>query len=221
MSVENNKTLEVYQKTAKKYIEISNEVNSSKTDKKILKKEKLHLFLKETFNNMSNNSNVFEIGSAEGENAKYIQSLGFKIVASDVADDFIIELKKRGLNAIKFNVLEDDFPEKYGCVFCWRVFVHFTKDDVKLVLNKVYSTLSDNGIFIFNVMNKDIKNISNEWIDFPGEYNIGMERYYNYFSQFEIDQLIDETNFKMISFHKEGGQSNNKWLVYVLKKEIL
>ena len=38
--------------------------------------------------------------------------------------DFIYETKSKGLDTIEFNVLEDDFKEKYSAVFCWRVLVH-------------------------------------------------------------------------------------------------
>ena len=47
---------------------------------------------------------------------------------------------------------------------------------------------------------------------------MGVERYYHYYLQEELDRIIDQTRFLIQSFHKEGGDDNNKWLVYVLQK---
>ena len=111
-----------------------------------------------------------------------------------------------------------DFPEKYSAVFCWRVFVHFTTEDALRTIQKVYDTLEDNGIFIFNAINREIKSIDNEWVDFEGEYHMGAERYYSYFTKKDLDTIIQKTKFKIEDFHKDGGSNNNKWLVYVLRK---
>ena len=49
---------------------------------------------------------------------------------------------------------------------------------------------------------------------------MGAERYYKYFSEEDMNEIITKTGFKVYDFHKEGGSNNNKWLVYVLKKGI-
>ena len=33
-----------------------------------------------------------------------------------------------------------------------------------------------------------------------------------------IPDGVQKTNFKIENFHKDGGDKNNKWLVYVLRK---
>ena len=218
MSEENKKTVEVYKKTAHLYLANSAEhdrLDQNKADKKRKKLEKL---IEESFSNLPNNANVFEIGSGEGKNAKFMQDLGFKVTASDVADDFIEATRKLGVNTIKFNVLEDEFTQKYFGIFCWRVFVHFTKEDALNILQKVYSALENDGVFIFNAINRETKKVDNEWVDFEGEYHMGVERYYNYFSEDDFNNIINNTNFKIEKFYKEGGENNNKWLIYVLKK---
>ncbi len=47
---------------------------------------------------------------------------------------------------------------------------------------------------------------------------MGVERYYKYFSEDELNKMITKIGYQILNFHKEGGLSNNKWLVYVLKK---
>lgn len=218
MSIENKKTIEVYEKTAHLYLLNSDEHDNMDLAKAQKKRENLQNLIKTSFSNLSEHSKIFEIGSGNGNNAKYIKSLGFEVTASDTADAFITATQNHGLNTIKFDALEDDFPGKYSGIFCWRVFVHFTKDDALKLIQKVYDALEDNGIFIFNAINRETKSIDNEWVDFEGEYHMGVERYYSYFRKDELDAIIKKTDFQIKSFHQEGGENNNKWLIYVLEK---
>ena len=218
MSQENKKTVQVYQETAHLYLENSAVHDSLDPEKAKRKQAKLQKLIKESFSSLPTNAKVFEIGSGEGLNAKFMKDLGFKVTASDTATAFIEATKNQGVKTIRFDVMEDSFPEKYNGVFCWRVFVHFTESDMLSTLKKVYDCLEENGIFIFNAINKETKNVAEEWVDFPGEYHMGVERYYHYFLQEEIDNIISKTDFQLQSFHKEGGDNDNKWLVYVLKK---
>lgn len=78
--------------------------------------------------------------------------------------------------------------------------------------------LKINGIFIFNAMNREIKNVDDEWIDFSNEYHMGDKRYYKYFNEKELNEIITKIGYQILDFRKEGGENNNKWLVYVLKK---
>lgn len=133
-------------------------------------------------------------------------------------EDFINSIKSKGVKTIKFNILENEFKEKYSAIFCWRVFVHFTKNDVLKVLKKVYDILEKDGLFIFNAINRETRKVDEEWVDFPNEYHMGAERYYKYFREEELNEIITKIGYKIHSFHKEGGENNNKWLVYVLKK---
>ncbi len=218
MSKENKKTVEVYKKNANIYLVTSMKHDNLDLNKAKCKREKLEKFIKTNIESLPKGVKVFEIGSGDGSNAKYIEKLGYEITASDIADDFIDAISSKNLKTIKFNVLEDEFTEKYFAVFSWRVFVHFTKEDAIEVLQKVYNTLEDDGLFIFNAMNCEIKDVSEEWVDFSNEYHMGAERYYKYFSEEELNEIITTIGYQISNFHKEGGENNNKWLVYVLKK---
>lgn len=218
MSKENAKTVEVYKKNANIYLETSIKHDAIDPDKAIHKREKLQKLIKENMEQLPKGAKVFEIGSGDGTNAKYIEKLGYEITASDIAEAFINEIKAKNIRTIKFNVLENEFIEKYFAIFCWRVFVHFTKEDAIKALQKVYDTLENEGLFIFNAINREVKDIDEEWVDFPNEYHMGVERYYKYFNKEELDEIITKIGYKISDFHEEGGKHNNKWLVYVLKK---
>lgn len=55
-------------------------------------------------------------------------------------------------------------------------------------------------------------------VDFAGEYFMGAERFYQYYQKQYVDELLKQVGFKIKSFHKEGGDMGNKWLVYVVVK---
>lgn len=218
MSIENKKTIEVYKKTASIYL--ANSVEHDKLDpvRAEEKRKDLNDFIEKSLSSIPLGSDVLEIGSGDGANAKYIESLGYNVTASDTAPDFIEASRNLGLETIEFNALEDEFPKTYFAIFCWRVFVHFTKEDALRIIKRAYDNLKENGVFIFNAINRETKSVDNEWADFSGEYHMGAERYYNYYKKEELDEIINQTDFNIESFHQEGGKANNKWLVYVLKK---
>ena len=73
-------------------------------------------------------------------------------------------------------------------------------------------------MFIFNAINRETRDVDEEWVDFPNEYHMEAERYYKYFSEQELNEIITSIGYKIHAFYKEGGENNNKWLVYVLQK---
>lgn len=218
MSKENDITVEIYKKKANIYLKTTIEHDNIDLDKAKAKREKLEQFIKNNIEILPKGSKILEIGSGDGTNAKYIEKLGYNVTASDIAEDFINATNSKGIKTIQFNVLKDKIKEKYSAIFCWRVFVHFTQNDLENTFQKIYNMLNNNGLFIFNVMNREIKNVEDEWIDFPNEYHMGAKRYYRYFSKNEINEIINKIGYHTYHFHTEGGDNNNKWLVYVLKK---
>ena len=216
MSVENKRTIDVYRKKANIYL--NNNIVHEKNFKEMEREKRLFLYrlIRDSFKELPPNGKIFEIGSGDGSNSKYIESLGYDVLASDTVSPFLDCLEQKRLNYIRFNVLEDNFPDKYFGIFCWRVFTHFTMDDAIKVIEKVYNSLEHNGIFIFNALNHDFKDIDNEWIDYEGEYHIGDKRFFNYFYTKELNEVINNNNFQIKDFCYEGD--HNKWLIYVLKK---
>ena len=79
------KTVEVYQKKAGVYLATTIEHDRLDPSKAKKKRERLQELIKRSFSSLPHNAKVFEIGSGDGANAKYIESLGFKVTASDTA----------------------------------------------------------------------------------------------------------------------------------------
>ena len=66
-------------------------------------------------------------------------------------------MTKKGLNSIKFNLLNNKFINKYNCIICWRVFVRFTEEDINYALDKIHDALENEGILIFNLISRESK----------------------------------------------------------------
>lgn len=218
MSLENDKTLKVYEKVAKNYLESTTKADSLYKKEAKRTKLKLEKIIKETFELLPKGSKILEVGSGSGGLAKYIDSLGFNITPSDIAKDFLNEIKNKGLDPIKFNILKDKFKGKYMAILCWRVFVHFTKEDTLNALKRSYDALDNNGLFIFSVIDRNCKNVDSEWIDFPDVYHLGDERFFKYYSKEELNNIISETKFEIFDYKEIDVENGIKWLVYVLKK---
>ncbi len=217
MSRENRDTLKVFSETAEiflKNVTVHNQIDPRRAARK---RAKLHGDIREAFATLEPGSRILEIGSADGANAKFLESLGYDVTASDVVDGFINTIRARGLKTVKFNVLEDDLGQTFNGIFCWRVFVHFTREDVELALAKVYAMLEKGGRFMFNVINREVHDEDNEWKDLMGEYHLGAERYYSYFRESEIREMAAKVGFKVAHFENEKT-TNNDWLVFVLEK---
>lgn len=218
MSEENRKTLEVYDREALTYLTNTQKHDNLDPEKAKRKSMRLKIFLGKAFSPLREHAKIFEIGSADGAVAEHLENIGFDVTASDVASDFIEATAAKGVKTIKFNALTDEFPDKYDGILAWRVLVHFTPEDFERLLNKVYVTLQPHGRFVFNMMNREEREVDSEWVDFPGEYWMGAERYYCYYREADAREMISRTKFQIVDFQREGGDHSNKWLVFVLEK---
>jgi len=219
MSRENEETLKVYDEYAKVYLETAVIHDKNDPEKAKKKREYLQKFLKESFRPLAPRDKIFEIGSGDGKNAKFLTTLDFRVSASDVVEDFIKAVEKQGLKCRKFNVLKDEFDKTYDGGLAWRVFVHFKEEDLKAALGKIYKTLRLGGIFVFNVLNTvDHNNKEGAWVDYDNDYHLGAERYFNYYKEENVDKILAETGFEIAEKKYEGGDSGKRWIVYVVKK---
>lgn len=217
MSKENEETLAVYNKKAQIYLDNTIKHNKNCPEQVAAKKKQLEESLKKAFCALPSGAKILEIGSADGENAKNLESFGFDVIASDVAPAFLTACKNQGLKTLKLNVFTDDLPSGLNGVLCWRVFVHFTPDDIALALQRIYDALLPGGRLMFNVMNKAKHDCNEEWLDFEGDYKMGAKRYYAYYDKKRISGIINKTNYKIKSNWQEHSKQHD-WLCFVLEK---
>lgn len=217
MSEENKKTLAAYDQVAQQYLDNTIAHDAMRPEHAREKQAQLNEKIRKAFATLPSGAKVLEIGAADGENSKFLESLGFEVTASDVAPAFLKAIEAAGLKATKFNVLTDEFPDEFAGVLCWRVFVHFTAEDISLALQRVYDALEPGGRFMFNVIDRETHDVDSQWVDFSDEYKLGAERFYAYYREDDLRKLIEATDFKVADFWKEKG-GHNDWLVYILEK---
>ncbi|MBR3248641.1 class I SAM-dependent methyltransferase [Candidatus Saccharibacteria bacterium] len=217
MSRENEDTLNTYNVAAKIYLNNTIAHDQKRPEHAAEKRKQLTANLKKAFSSLPQGAKVLEIGSADGDNAKILESFGFNVTASDVAPAFLNACKKQNLKTIKLNVLTDNLPSELQGVLCWRVFVHFTPGDITLALQRIYDALLPQSRLVFNVIDRATHNCNSEMKDFDGDYKMGAKRYYAYYDKNEILNLINKTKFKIISnWHEHGG--HNDWFCFTLEK---
>lgn len=217
MSIENEQTLATYDKTAQIYLDNTIAHDAARPVHAREKREKLAEKIRAAFETLPEGAKVLEIGAADGDNSKILESFGYDVTASDVAPAFIAACEKQGLKTIKFNVLKDEFPADLSGILCWRVFVHFTREDIAEALGRIYAALNPGGRFMFNVIDRETHDCDAEMKDFSGEYHMGAERYYAYYRKEEIEEMIAKTDFKIVrEWHENGG--HNDWHCFVLEK---
>ncbi|HEV2402996.1 MAG TPA: class I SAM-dependent methyltransferase [Candidatus Saccharimonadales bacterium] len=138
----------------------------------------------------SKRSRILEIGSATGRDAAYLQSLGYAVECSDAPPKFVRLLKQNGFNARKINAITDELDSGYDLVFANAVLLHFTREETKIVIGKIYRALIDHGRFAFALQRGEgeewKKNLSNA------------PRYFCYWGDEQIQALIKRIGFAKV-----------------------
>lgn len=220
MSKENAETLKIYEKLFKSYFD-GTERRIKSIGKKVAdeKSAKEHEFWFDGFSALPENATILEIGSANGDGVKSLNKHGYVATASDTVQGFLGEIKKNGLEPIKFNVLTDKLNKKYYGCLAWHVFVHFTKDDAKVALFNIHNLLYPGGRLVFDVQNSSARhNKDSEWIDYDGDYHMGAERFFQYYSKEDIEYIIKSTGFNIVRFVEKESNSGINWFRIVVEK---
>lgn len=220
MSKENQKTLEIYGRYYGEFLASLERRRKVKGDKKIDEKIAREAELWDSgFKVLPRPARILEIGSGSGVEAKALAKLGYEVTPSDVVEGFLSEIRKNGLNPIKYNVLTDKLEGKYDGVLAWHVFVHFTKEDTEVALENLFEVLNPGGRLIFDVKSREEKDEkTEEWIDYGGDYHMGVKRFFRYYSEREIREMVSQAGFEVISFEKYKSSSGVEWLRLVVEK---
>lgn len=207
MSKENEQTIEVYEKFGDKYLDRN--IEDIKNNQRAKINNKRHIKqLKKYLDGLPKDSKIFEVGSAGGRDVRAIQTFGYtNITVSDVANYFLELLRKEGFSPVRFNLITDDFLEKYDFIYCWAVLVHFTKSEAKQAIKKMFEALNDNGRIALCVQSRD--GYEEAWMDRDGR--IGAKRYFSYWTKNELQDYMREVGFKNIEIESNIGTKSH-WL---------
>ena len=216
MSRENEQTLKVYDKCGLNYIKSILARNEKDLEKAAKKQAETETFLKEGFSSLAPRDKILEVGSGNGENAEYLVGLNYRVMASDVSEQFRKTIREKGLKCCKLNILTDEIDSLFDGALAWRVFVHFTPEDLEMAAKKIFGALRLGGRFVCNIINKEAHEVDSEWRDFDNEYHLGAERFFQYYSKEQAEKVFTNAGFEIVEFSYAG--ENNKWMLFVLEK---
>ncbi|HSX06431.1 MAG TPA: class I SAM-dependent methyltransferase [Candidatus Saccharimonadia bacterium] len=194
----NDQTLDSYNKTVTKYIDTSPQVVDGD----------LKAWIDKNLDMLGNEPKILEIGSGSGKDADYFASRGFDMELTDASQGFVDHLVKAGKKARLLNVLTDDLGTEYDMVFADAVFLHFNRDQLGLVLNKVHSSLKSGGRLVFSLKAGSGEEVTERKLDVP--------RYFCFWEADEIEVVLKNAGFSKIDIMPVSdyrGDARPAWLL--------
>ncbi len=201
MSQENEETLNSYEIASDKYLAT---VRKQPADN-------VQVWLLKAIENLSKNALIFEVGSAGGIEANYLETIGFKVQRSDAAKSFVQYLQSTGVSCLLFNALTDDYPAKYDLIFANAVLLHFTDSEAFDFALKSFHSLKRGGKLALTTK----KGLRDSW----QTKKLGLPRYENYWSRSGIEQLMTNAGFVIDDLvEAKSERQDTTWLYIICHK---
>ena len=164
-------------------------------------------WLQRSVKNLDKSSKIFEIGSGSGNDARYLQSLGYRVEVSDAVPAFVDYLNGRGFDARQFNALTDEFPDNRDLILAAAVLQHLNVQQFEAVVGKIFDSLLPGGRFAFQM------------IEGEGENIIEDDDFYSYicfWSPDNLSQALEEVGFQQItSFETQEEFCDGRSMVWL------
>ena len=200
MNVTNEDTIKAYDGDVKAYYNLSPQKVSSHVKS----------WLDEALRDFPKTASLFEVGSGTGKDANYIESLGYKITMSDASMAFVEFLKKNNKSAWHFNVIKDEFDDKYDLIIADAVLLHFTESELMKVLNKLNAALKKSGRLAFTVKRVDG--------DFTEKEKLGNVRYFHLWQPDDLKIMLNAAGF-VVTYEEIAedtrGEFKPAWILMV------
>lgn len=204
MSYTNDQTIESYSKATNLYAaNLRNDVS-----------DEVKEWLTRSLDGLRKDALIFEIGTATGRDADYVESQGFAVERSDAAKGFVDELNSTGKTARLFNVLTNEFNGKYDLILANAVFLHFNNQEILNALVKVFDALVDGGRFGLSLKcgNGEVSTTS----------KLNGPRYFKFWQPDEIRKALELVGFVNFSCKTSDDWRPDKpgWMFIVVEKGL-
>lgn len=156
-------------------------------------------------------ASIFEIGSAQGRDARYIKSKGFDIFCTDIIPQALEDLKKEGFKTDLYDfrdIPKNEWLGKFDGFFANAVLLHATQEIFENALINISKILKKNGILAFSLKTGVGEEMSLEKMDAP--------RYFKYYSKEELTNMLSKHPYEILSLEEV---SEGKWLHVILKNK--
>lgn len=145
--------------------------------------------------NLSNDSNILELGCGPGYLLDYLKLKGFtNSIGIDISLEQIDIAKSKGHNVKLddvFNFLRNS-SEKYHLIFAFDFIEHFSKDELLELISLIYTHLHNDGLFIIRTPNGQGL--------FPGQVIYGDLTHQTIFTPNSLTQIFTKIGFDNLRF---------------------
>lgn len=130
---------------------------------------------------------ILEVGSGVGRDAAYIQQQGYVVECTDASQGFLEHLRANGFQARAFNALTDTLEDSYDLIIANAVLLHFGREDVRRVVDKLADALRPGGRLAFSLKQGNGEEWSSKKLNAP--------RYFCYWQPEQLVPLLRQAGF--------------------------
>ena len=192
-----NKTIDYYNQNADSFVKGTVSVDFKNTQDKFLK--------------VLPGKRVLDFGCGSGRDTRYFMEAGFDVVAIDGAEELCKSASAYTGIQVKHMLFQDlDEVDQYDGIWACSSILHLSKDELRIVINKMSRALKLNGIIY----------TSFKYGNFEGERNgrfftdFTLELFKDFISDVK-DIVIEEY---WITGDVRPGREEEKWLNLILRK---
>ncbi len=170
------------------------------------------VWLTKSLDGLSLDARILELGTAFGRDADYIEELGYHVERTDVTKGFIDLLQSRGKKAEYLNALTDELGGSYNLILANAVLLHFSRDQARTIVHKVFDALVPGGKFAMTLKIGDGEVWSSEKLNAP--------RYFCYWQEHGARELLEQAGFTDITITTDPSKHNGvEWMAIISTKQ--
>jgi 2-polyprenyl-3-methyl-5-hydroxy-6-metoxy-1,4-benzoquinol methylase len=157
-------------------------------------------------------NDLLEIGIGGSECVLAAQEMGYDVLGIDIVENNVAQAKKYGIDAIAIDFINFDSDKKWDIIIMGDVIEHVS--DPVVVMKKVYSLLTQNGVVWISTPNFDAAFSKLAGHNDPMRREAGHK---NYFSRNSIFKLFEITGFAPVEY-KISAHYNGSMEIICVKK---
>ena len=152
---------------------------------------------------------VLDIGSGNGNIAKWLKEDGFKVLCIDPSSEMVRRTRAKGLETRQLRIQDFDSKEQFAMVFAVLSLIHVPKREFPLQLEKIAAWIPRGGIFTLAMIEGNSEGIAETNSQYP-----------RFFAKYSMEQLkyLTKDQFDLIKSYRivAGGVG---YLLLGLKKK--
>lgn len=158
---------------------------------------------------LNSDDSILELGSGTGRDADYIESKGFHVFRTELANSFIEYQKSRGKEVARFNAIDGDLGIEFDMVLALAVFLHFTETEFLQAIQNTRRHLTAGGLLILRMKTGEGEEYS--------YHKMGGMRYFKYWN---VDRLASALTQNDFTIEDVRQTQDGKW-IHVIARNVL